>query len=115
MRWRGIAVAGVVIAACLIALNLTSDFLVDLVWFSAVGYLDVFWAIFGTKVALFFAVVVGSTTIFWVNGALAFQFAQRQGRLLPIPINQESAAPWTPPETLPELTRRVSVRLPWRL
>jgi uncharacterized membrane protein (UPF0182 family) len=48
MRWRGIAVTSVVIATCLIALNLTSDFLVDLVWFADVGYLDVFWTLFGT-------------------------------------------------------------------
>jgi uncharacterized membrane protein (UPF0182 family) len=107
--------ACVVIGACMIALNLVSDFLVDLVWFSTVGYLDVFWTIFGTKVTLFFAVIAGSTVFFWVNGALALQFARRRGRLRSVPFNRESATPWTLPETLPELIRRVSVRLPWRL
>ena len=90
MRWRGITVTGVVIAACVIALSLTSDFLVDSVWFSAVGYLDVFWTIFGTKVVVFFAVFVGSTVFLWVNGALALRFAQRRGPLLPVPFDQTS-------------------------
>ena len=69
MRWRRIMVASVVIVACLIALSLTSDFLVDWLWFATVGYLDVFWTTFGTKVALFFAVFLGSTVFLWVNGA----------------------------------------------
>src|SRR5262245_365131 len=115
MRWRGIMVAGVAIVACLIALSLTSDFLVDLVWFSTVGYLDVFWTIFGTKVVLFFTVFVGSTFFFWGNGALALRFAKRRGRPFPEPFERGSATAWTPPETLPELIRRVSVWLPWRL
>ena len=54
MRWRGIAVAIIVIVACRIALGLASDFLVDWLWFSAVGYFDVFWTIFGAKAILFF-------------------------------------------------------------
>src|SRR5260221_9767960 len=56
MRWRGIAVAIIVIVACLIALGLASDFLVDWLLFSTVGYFDVFWTIFGAKAILFFAV-----------------------------------------------------------
>ena len=106
MRWRGIAVAGVV-GACLIAISLTSDFLVDLLWFKAVGYLDVFWTVFGTEVAVFFTVFVGSTVFLWGNGALAFQFAQRRGRAVPT-LDRGSATTWRRPETLPELIRRVS-------
>jgi uncharacterized protein len=49
MRWTGIAVTVVVIAACLIALGLASNVLVDWLWFSAIGYRDVFWTIFGAK------------------------------------------------------------------
>jgi uncharacterized protein len=115
MRWRGITVTGVVIVACWIALSLTSDILVDLVWFSAVGYLEVFWTIFGIKVALFVAVFAGSTVFFWVNGALAVRFALRQVRLLSVPFDQGPAAAWTLPETLPEVVRRASIRLSWRL
>jgi Uncharacterised protein family (UPF0182) len=60
MRWRGIAVTVVVIVACLFALGLASNVLVDWLWFSAVGYRDVFWTIFGAKALLFFAVFLGS-------------------------------------------------------
>ena len=45
MPRRGIAVAVIVIVACFIVLGLTSDFLVDWAWFSAIGYLNVFWTI----------------------------------------------------------------------
>ena len=56
MPRRAIAVAVIVIVACFIVLGLTSDFLVDWAWFSAIGYLEVFWTILGSKAVLFFAV-----------------------------------------------------------
>src|SRR5438105_6757942 len=56
MPRRGIAVAVIVIVACFIVLGLTSDFLVDWAWFSAIGYLDVFGTILAGKAVLFFAV-----------------------------------------------------------
>ena len=115
MRWRGITVTGVVIASCLVALGLTSDVLVDLVWFSAVGYVDVFWTVFGTKVILFFAVFIGSTIFIWVNGTLALRLARRQGPWLPLVIDRESATMRTVPERLPKLLALASVRLPRRL
>ena len=55
MPRRGIAVALVVILVSLIVLGLTSSFLVDWAWFSAVEYLDVFWTILGGQAVLFFA------------------------------------------------------------
>src|SRR5215831_20167522 len=63
MPRRGIAVAVVVIFASLIVLGLTSSFLVDWAWFSAVGYLGVFWRILGSKTVLFFAVFAGSDAL----------------------------------------------------
>jgi len=114
MRWRDIVVAGGVIGACLIAISLTTDFLVDLLWFKAVGYLDVFWTIFDTEVALFLTVFAGSTVFLWGNGALAFRFAQRRGRALPT-LEPGSATTWPHPETLPELIRRVPAGRSWRL
>jgi uncharacterized protein len=110
MRRRGIAVAGVVIGACLVAINLTSDLLVDLIWFATVGYRDVFWTIFGTEVVLFFTVFVGSTVLFWGNGALAFRLAQRRGHPLRL-LDRGSPTAWPLPETLPERIRRVSARI----
>src|SRR5580704_2579856 len=65
MPRRGIAVAVIVIVACFIVLGLTSDFLVDWAWFSAIGYLDVFGTILGGKAVLFFAVFAGSSILLW--------------------------------------------------
>src|SRR5262249_17364430 len=80
--WRG-AVAGVIIAAmrptgCLILVGLTGDFLVDWLWFSTIGYLDVFWTTIVAEAGVFFAVFGATTIILWVNGSLASRFAQSQ-------------------------------------
>jgi uncharacterized membrane protein (UPF0182 family) len=92
MRWRGIAVAIIVIVACLIALGLASDFLVDWLWFSTVGYFDVFWTIFGTKAILFFAVFAVTTVALWTNGTLAFRVVQQRGPWLPVSFDRGSAS-----------------------
>ena len=46
-------VAAVVITSCLILLSLASDFLVDWLWFSSIGYLQVFLTAIG---ATFFSI-----------------------------------------------------------
>ena len=115
MRWRGIAVTIVVIVACLIALNLASDVLVDWLWFSAVGYRAVFWTIFGAKAVLFIAVFLASAVCLWVSGTLAFRFARRRGPWLPAVPDQGSATVPTLHDTLPELFGVASPRLSWRL
>src|SRR5712671_5285026 len=114
MRWRGITVAVIVIVACLIALGLASDFLVDWLWFSAVGYFDVFWTILGAKAVLFVAVFAVSTVALWVNGALASRFARRLWPWLPAAVGGRSASGRTLPETLSELFGPAYSRLPWR-
>jgi uncharacterized membrane protein (UPF0182 family) len=80
--WRG-AVVGLIIAAiilviCLILLGLTGDFLVDWLWFSTVGYLDVFWTTIVAEALVFFAVFAATAIILWMNGSLAFRFARPQ-------------------------------------
>ena len=114
MRWRGITVAVIVIVACLITLGLVSDFLVDWLWFSAVGYFDVFWTILGAKAVLFVAVFAVSTVALWVNGALASRFARRLWPWLPAAVGGRSASGRTLPETLSELFGPAYSRLPWR-
>jgi uncharacterized protein len=87
---RAIAVAVIVIVTCLIILGLTSDFLVDWEWFSAIGYLDVFWTILGSEAVLFFAVFAGSAIFLWANGALASRLARlpiiRLGKITEKPV-----------------------------
>jgi len=81
MAWRRVATVVIIIAACLIALGPAANFLVDWLWFSAVGYVDVFWTILGAKVALFLVVFAASAVLLWLNGSLACRFAERQGHL----------------------------------
>ena len=106
-----IAVAVTVILACLVALGLTSDFLVDWAWFSAIGYLDVFWTVLAGKAVLFFAVFLGSALLLWVNGTLASRFARRRGYARLAAFEREAAGV----QTLPELLDLMRRRLPWRL
>jgi uncharacterized membrane protein (UPF0182 family) len=75
MRWGGIAAAIVFILALLIGLGLVSDFLVDWLWFSSIGYFGVFWVMFRAKAALFLAVLAASALALWVNAVLASRFA----------------------------------------
>ena len=111
MPRRGIAIAGVVIFASLIVLGLTSSFLVDWAWFSAVGYLGVFWTILGGKAVLFFAVFVGSAALLSLNGYLAHRFARRRGHVRHLDFEQIARGV----QTLPELLGLMGQRLPWRL
>src|SRR5208337_975420 len=110
MAWRPVAVAMIIIAACLIALGIAAEVLVDWLWFSAVGYFDVFWTILEAKVALFLAVFAASAVLLWLNGYMAYRFAERHGHLLPF------ASSWgsTGDQTLAALLARLSSRLPWR-
>src|SRR6266481_4682050 len=111
MPRRGIAVAVIVIVASFIVLGLTSDFLVDWAWFSAIGYLDVFGTILGGKAVLFFAVFAGSAILLWVNGSLASRFARRRGHVHPVDFEQEAGGV----QTLTELLELMGQRLPWRV
>src|ERR1019366_5040701 len=110
MRSRRIVLAIAVIVACLIALGLASDFLVDWTWFASVGFLGVFWTIVGAKIALFVAVFVATATVIWLNGALASRVARARADLLPANTPWESLRS----EQLPAVIERFMRRLPWR-
>src|ERR1700730_8009495 len=81
--WRGAVVALVVAAVvgltCLILLGLTGDLLVDWLWFSAIGYVGVFWTTIIAEAEVFFAVFVATGIILWLNGWLAHSFADSRG------------------------------------
>ena len=71
-------IAIIVTVICLTLLALASDFLVDWLWFSSVGYLPVFWTTIGAKAAVFAAVWTGTALIFGVNGWLALRLAGKR-------------------------------------
>src|SRR6266704_2901008 len=105
----GFIIAAVVVGICLILLWLASDILVDWLWFSSIGYLQVFWTTIGAKAGVLFAVWTGTAVILWLNGWLAVRFARQQ------PTQSVSAfvsnlAGNVPP---PDLLTVMRDRLPW--
>src|SRR5712664_4824022 len=105
----GFIIAAVVAGICLILLGLASDFLVDWLWFSSIGFLQVFWTSIGAKATVFFAVLTATAVILWLNGLLAVRFARRQ------PTHAVAASAWKPPGNAPppDLLALMRDRLPW--
>lgn len=71
---------GIAAAISLILLGLTGSILVDWMWFSAIGYLHVFWTTIGAKAGVFFTVFAATSVILWANGWLALNFARQQAK-----------------------------------
>ncbi len=99
----GYIIAAVFAVVCLTLLSLASDFLVDWLWFSSIGYLQVFLTAISAKAIVFFAVLAATTVVLWLNGVLAARFAMP-------PLLQIRAAPWkvvgvTPPPDLSVILR----------
>src|SRR6476646_1619705 len=105
----GFIIAAGVVGIFLILLGLASDFLVDWLWFSSIGYLQVFWTTIGAKAAVFFAVWTATAVTLWLNGWLAARLARRQ------PTQSVAGFVWqaagnVPP---PDLLVFMRDRLPW--
>jgi uncharacterized protein len=105
----GLAIAAALAAICLILLGITSDFLVDWLWFSAIGYLGVFWTIIVAEAGVFFAVFLVTAVVLWVNGWLASRFARSPW------MQHADDFEWkrTGILTLPDLLKVLRRRLPW--
>jgi uncharacterized membrane protein (UPF0182 family) len=106
----GLIAAAIFAVICLIVLGLASDFLVDWLWFSSIGYRQVFLTSIGAKVAVFFAVFVATAVILWLNGLVAAHFARRPSLSL-----QTATFPWRtagvvtpPPDPLAVLRDRLT-------
>ena len=96
-------------AGSLIVLGRVSGFLVDWLWFASIGYVGVFWTIFSAQALLFVAVFAASAGAVWLSGRLALRYAGKS------PVPPAAARFSRRPQTLPEVLRQVSPRLPWRL
>ncbi|MBR0714480.1 UPF0182 family protein [Bradyrhizobium liaoningense] len=104
----GLIVAAVAIGIFLIPLWLASDVLVDWLWFSSIGYLQVFWTTIGAKAVVFLAVWTGTAVSLWLNGWLALRLARRRSTQV-VAATMWSAA-GNPP---PDLLALVRDRMPW--
>ncbi len=105
----GLVIAALFIGICLILLGLASDFLVDWLWFSSIGYLQVFWTTIGAKAVVFFAVWTSTAIVLWLNGWLAVRLARRQ-LTQPVSTFTWNLSGYVPP---PNLLALVRDRLPW--
>src|SRR5258708_39904616 len=105
----GFIIAAIVVGVCLILLGLVSDFLVDWLWFSSIGYLQVFWITIGAKAAVLFAVWAGTAVILWLNGWLAVRFGRRQPTQSVSTFVANLAGNWPAPDLLTVMRDR----LPW--
>ena len=111
--WQGalrvLIIAVIIFFICLILLDLISGFLVDWLWFSAIGYFDVFWTTIIAKAGVFFAVFLATGIILWVNGLVAFRFTRSQWTQRPTEFE------WKPSgvATLPEVLEFARHRLSW--
>ena len=111
--WQGAAraliVTAIIFLICLILLGLISGFLVDWLWFSAIGYFGVFSTTIIAKAEVFFAVFLATAVILWVNGSLAFRFAQSRRKQRAAEFDWKS----TGVVTLPDVFEFMRHRLPW--
>jgi len=101
-------IAAVAVGICLMLLGVASDLLVDWLWFSSIGYLQVFWTAIAAKAVVFLAVWVATAVSLWLNGWLALRFARRQQTqsVSAVAGNPAGSAP-------PDLRTVVRDRLPW--
>jgi uncharacterized membrane protein (UPF0182 family) len=107
MPWRRTALAAAIIVTCLAVLDIILDRVVDWTWFSAIGYLDLFWTILSTRALLFLTVFAATAVIIGWNGWLASRLATSgTGRFLE--LARATVHP-TISASMPDIVRR---RLP---
>src|SRR6516165_11926496 len=104
-------IAAIILVSGLILLGLTGDFLVDWLWFSAIGYLPVYWTTIGAKALVFLAAFLTAAIILWVNGWFASRYARPLWKQRPTDFDWTHAGTATLPDTLEFLRHR----LPWPL
>jgi hypothetical protein len=104
-----ILLAGIVLVAGLLLLGLAGDFLVDLLWFREVGYVDLFWTTLAAKSAVFAVAFVGSALVLAANGLVAFRMALGRSPWQPAAFDWPSTVPGTLPDAL-QLVRHVPRR-----
>src|SRR5215475_2112289 len=106
---RALLVAVIIFWICFVLLSPTAGFLVDWLWFSAIGYFSIFRTIIVAEAEVFIAVFITTAIILLVNGSLAFRFAQSEW---PQHRTEFESRP-TGVSTLPEVLEFTRYKLPW--
>jgi uncharacterized protein len=100
------AVAGLIIIAIvagigLVLLGLVGDILVDWMWFSAIGYTQVFWTTIGAKAGVFAVIFAVTAVVLWANARIALRLAVRRSQV-PAGFDPKLAGIALPPDPGPE-------------
>jgi uncharacterized protein len=101
----GWIVAAIVVGICFWLFGIVTDVLVNWLWFSSVGYLQVFWTSLSAQAAVFVAAFATTAIVLWLNGWLALRFARRP------PPAFVGAIGW---RASPDPLALLRDRLPWR-
>ena len=99
-RW---IIAAVALIIFLWLARIAADVLVDWLWFSSVGYSQVFWTSLAAEAAVFGGVFTATAVVLWLNGWLAWRLARR-------PSAPPATAGWQSP---PDRIALLRDRLPW--
>ena len=97
-------IAAVLLIIFLWLVRVAGEVLVDWLWFSSVGYLQVFWTSLAAEAAVFGCVFTATAVLLWLNGWLARRLARRP------PAPPATAFGWQPP---PDPFALLRERLPW--
>jgi len=100
--------AGIIVA--LVLLSLADSLLVDLLWFSTLGYRQVFIITLGAQVAIFAIVWAVAFLAIWISGMIALRLSRERGRLHVLGRSHEMVE-----ANLPDLIRALGDRVPWKL
>jgi len=109
LRRNAITVAVVIVVAGLIVVGRITGVLVDWLWFSSIGYVDVFWTVLSAQALLFLAVFAASAGVIWLSGLLAHRYSRNLGAW-----QTETAFSSAALEVIGELTGQAAPRIPWR-
>jgi uncharacterized membrane protein (UPF0182 family) len=103
----GFLIVGIIVGIFLILLGIAGDLVVDWMWFSAIGYLPVFWTTIGAKAGVFLVAFAATAAMVWINARLALHFTR--SRRIPSGFNWKLAGAVTSPDLFEFLRNR----LPW--
>jgi uncharacterized membrane protein (UPF0182 family) len=71
-------------------LGQASGVLVDWSWFSSVGYAEVFWTVFITKIVVFITIFAASAWVLALNGPLGLRLIRVLQLRLPVVLTLDS-------------------------